>query len=472
MSRDVQLTPEQRQVYRRFAGLALPRHTSYPIAPIWTEGYGASEFRQELERLGKAQRPLSLYAHVPYCERLCYYCACSKEIFAGERRAVADPVPALLEGFRIEAERISALAGAAEVKAMHWGGGSPTFLEAKSLETLFNLFHSRFRFAPDAEIAIEIDPRITSLQQLETLKRLGFNRISLGVQDFDPNVQAAVNRIQPYEVVERVVNECRSLGFKSINFDLIYGLPFQDLKSLADTLEKTIRLAPDRIAFYRLAVIPEIFRWQNKFVAADLPSGEASLDLNLLAINQFQNAGYRFIGLDHFAKPEEGLSRAAEEGSLQRNFQGMTTHRELEIVGFGPSAISQTTRCFAQSHKTTEAWAKAVRGDFATHRGMWLSDDDRLRQALLQELYGLGTITKRALENEHAVVFDDYFKDELDRLTDLTQLGIIEVGPDQIRLTEPLGRLLVRVVASVFDKYLPREAYRNGLSPEQASRVG
>jgi len=256
MSDAYQLTPEQRQVYLRFSGLALPRHTSYPIAPIWSDQFGGAAYRQELGRLGSNRSALSLYVHIPYCERLCYYCACSKEIFAPDRRRVADPVPSLLEGFRAEVERLSSVTGASEVKAIHWGGGSPTFLDPTDIQTLFEMFRTRFSIASDAELAIEIDPRITTLRQLEALRGLGFNRISLGVQDFDPHVQAAVNRIQPFEVVERTVGQCRALGFESINFDLIYGLPFQDIKSLEDTLGKAVRLSPDRIAFYRLAVIP------------------------------------------------------------------------------------------------------------------------------------------------------------------------------------------------------------------------
>jgi Radical SAM superfamily len=236
----------------------------------------------------------------------------------------------------------------------------------------------RFRIMPDSERAVEIDPRITSREQLHTLRRLGFQRISLGVQDFSPVVQKAVNRLQSLEMVQQAVAWCRDLGFGSINFDLIYGLPFQTLDSMADTLDKTINLAPDRIAFYRLAVIPEIFRWQNVFRPQDLPAGDLPLDLNLLAIKRFQEAGYQFIGLDHFAKPEEGLARACREQTLHRNFQGMTTSKELELIGLGPSAISQLDTAFAQNNKTSGGWRDAVAKDLATERGLRLKEFGKL----------------------------------------------------------------------------------------------
>lgn len=467
-----QLSPEQREIYRRFADLALPRHTSYPIAPVWRDDFSPTSYRRELERLGEAGEALSLYVHVPYCERLCYYCACTKEIIAPSVRQMRDPVPALLEGIRHEADLIGQYVRNGEVKAMHWGGGSPTFLSSPDLRALHDIFKSRFHFAADAEQAIEIDPRITTAEQLSTLRSLGFNRISLGIQDFDPAVQAAVNRIQPLETVERVITECRALGFSSINFDLIYGLPFQTLDSLRSTLDHTIRLNPDRIAFYRLALIPEIFRWQRTFVAEDLPTGEVSLDLNLLAINRLREAGYRFIGLDHFAKPAEGLSLAAREGELQRNFQGMTTHGSLSIVGFGPSAITQTGGCFVQSQKTTEEWLTALKSDLPVRRGLELSLDDQIRRELLQQLYGHGAIQKALSEEKFKINFDAYFRDELSRLRVLQDLGMIRLSASAIELTEPLGRLLSRVTASVFDKHLPPDAYLKGLPANLASKVG
>jgi oxygen-independent coproporphyrinogen-3 oxidase len=472
-----QLSETERQTYRRYASLALPRHTSYPIAPVWRTDYGSSDFGDDLRRSAVQARPLSLYVHVPFCERLCYYCACTKEIVPAARRRERDPGEAFLQSLDCEASRVADALGppreGGEVQQVHLGGGSPTFVTPAQLQRLWSVLTGRFTLARDAEIAVEIDPRVTSREHLQVLRALGFNRVSLGVQDFAPAVQRAVNRIQPFEQVEAVVDWCRSLGFSSINFDLIYGLPFQTLQSMADTLDRTLRLAPDRIAFYRLAVIPDIFRWQNVFRQTDLPSGDLPLELNLLAINRFLAAGYEFIGLDHFARPTEALARARQDGSLRRNFQGMTTGRELDIVGLGPSAISQFDDAFAQNAKTSSEWARRLNeGEFATEVGLRLSPDDRLRRELMQQLYGHGEIDTRALQERFGVAFDDYFTDEIDRLSSLVEDGLVTVDRDAIRLTAPLGRLLVRVVAAVFDRYLPPEAFREGLPAQQASRVG
>jgi oxygen-independent coproporphyrinogen-3 oxidase len=465
------LTDAERRIYRRYAGLALPRHTSYPTAPTWTADFGPDELRDELGRSAAEARPLSLYVHVPFCERLCYYCACTKEIISPAKRRQHDPSTAYLAGLEAEAAQFAACLSA-PVRQVQLGGGSPTFLAADRLYQLWDILASRFAIAPDAEIAVEIDPRVTTHDHLQTLRTLGFNRVSLGIQDFDPRVQKAVNRVQPFELVRDVVGWCRALGFASVNFDLIYALPFQTLAGMADTLDRTLALAPDRIAFYRLAVIPEIFRSQNVFRPADLPSGDLPLELNLLAINRFLDAGYEFIGLDHFARPDEELARARRDGSLRRTFQGMTTGKGLDVIGLGPSAISQLDGAFAQNVKASTAWQHAVARDFATDRGLRLSDDDRLRCELMQQLYGHGTIDKRSLEERFGIDFDDYFAGELDRLTVLIAEGIVRADADMVRLTEPLGRLLVRVVAAVFDRSLPPQAFREGLAPQLSSKVG
>jgi oxygen-independent coproporphyrinogen III oxidase len=467
-----ELTPGERATYRRYAGLALPRHTSYPIAPVWATDYGPAAFRADLRRSADHGRPLSLYVHVPYCERLCYYCACTKEIVPPAKRRQHDPGDEYLRGLGQEAGRFAELVGPGAVHQVHLGGGSPTFLSAGQLERLGHILNQCFAIAPGAEIAVEIDPRITSREQLQMLRGLSFNRVSLGVQDFAPQVQLAVNRVQPVEVVARAVEWCRELGFASVNFDLIYGLPYQTLDSMAGTLEQVIQLAPDRVAFYRLAVIPEMFRWQNVFKPADLPAGDLPLELNLLAINRFREAGYEFIGLDHFAKPAEGLAQASKHATLHRTFQGMTTGKDLDLIALGPSAISQLDDAFAQNVKASADWRAAAAEDFATERGLRLSADDRLRRELLQQLYGYGAIDKRSLEERFDITFDEYFAGERGRLADLVGQGLVEPEADVIRLAEPLGRLLVRVVAAVFDRYLPPTAYRDGLPAHQSSKVG
>jgi oxygen-independent coproporphyrinogen-3 oxidase len=452
--------------------LALPRHTSYPTAPVWTTGYRAAEFRVDLRNSAAEGRPLSLYVHIPFCERLCYYCACTKEIVPPSKHKEHDLGDELLSGLDREADRFAELVGPTRVHQVHLGGGSPTFLTAEQLQRLWTILSRHFAVAPGAEVAVEIDPRITSLEQLQTLRGLGFNRVSVGVQDFAPNVQLAVNRVQPFEMVARAVEWCRELGFPSVNFDLIYGLPHQTLETMAETLDRVVELAPDRIAFYRLAVIPEMFRWQNVFKSTDLPTGELSLELNLLAINHFTEAGYEFIGLDHFAKPTEYLARARADATLHRTFQGMTTGKNLDVIGLGPSAISQLDDAFAQNKKESGKWLAAVGDDFATERGLRLTADDRVRRELLQQLYGYGIIDKRAFEKRFGIPFDDYFSDELRRMTDLIGDGLVVLHETGIRLTEPLGRLLVRVVAAVFDRYLPSQAYHDGLSVRASSLVG
>jgi len=466
------LNSAERAVYRRYANLALPRHTSYPIAPAWREDYNADDFRTDLSESAQRRRPLSLYVHIPFCERLCYYCACTKEIVPPAKRRANDPGESFLEGIEREAERFGEFLTGSRVEQVHLGGGSPTFLRPDQLQRLWRVLTTHFAIAPDAEVAVEIDPRITTREHLTTLRELGFNRLSMGIQDFTAKVQQAVNRIQPFEVVERVVAWSRELGFSSINFDLIYGLPFQTLESMAETLDYTIALSPDRIAFYRLAVIPEIFRWQNVFHPDDLPGGDLPLDLNLLAIRRFQEAGYEFIGLDHFAKPTEALAHARRGHTLHRNFQGMTTGKELDIIGLGPSAISQLNSAFAQNVKNTTDWLKGLENAFATERGLRLSPDDRIRRELMQQLYGHGIIRKTHIERRFGIDFDDYFADELERLRSFVRERLVTLESDAIRLIDPLGRLLVRVVAAVFDAYLPATAFRTGLSPHLSSKVG
>jgi oxygen-independent coproporphyrinogen-3 oxidase len=468
----VSLTPTEQGTYRQYADLALPRHTSYPIAPAWKEAYGPADFRADLRRSASLGRPLSLYVHVPFCPHLCYYCACTKEIVPPARRAAHDPAGPFLDRLEAEADRLAELVDTGAVRQVHLGGGSPNFLSPAQLARLWDILIDRFTLAGGAELSVELDPRTTTYEQLQTLSGLGFNRVSLGVQDFDPAVQRAVNRVQPYECVERVVAWCRELGIPSVNFDLIYGLPFQTRATMADTLNQVIRLAPDRIAFYRLAVLPEMFRWQNVFRPEDLPGGDLSLDLNLLAIERFREAGYEFIGLDHFARPDEGLAEARRAGTLQRNFQGMTTGAGLDLIGLGPSAISQLDDAFAQNAKTTGDWGARLAHDLATERGLRLSADDRLRREVLRQLYGFGRVDKRQVEGRHGIAFDDYFAGERGRLRELVDDGLVTEDAEAIRLTEPLGRLLVRVVAAVFDAYLPANAHREGLAENRASRVG
>ena len=466
-----QLTEDQREVYRRFARLALPRHTSYPIAPTWTTKYDNNSYLRDLRGVRDRTDAISLYVHLPFCRQLCYYCACNKEIISDAARRKHDPVDELLAGLTNEIDHIAQSLGEMSVGQLHFGGGSPTFLNTRQIANLWHVIQHRFPITSTAEVAIEIDPRVTSAEQLELLRELGFNRVSLGIQDFDEKVQRAVNRLQPLECVEAAVETCRRLEFDSINFDMIYGLPFQTIDSMEETISKVIKLSPDRIAFYRLAMIPEMFRWQNVFKPADLPTGDEPLDLNLLAINRFLNAGFEFIGLDHFAKPHEPLARAASDGSLRRNFQGMTTQKPLEVIGIGPSAISQLSTAIAQNRKSTHEWRMAVESGAAIERGLSLSEDDRIRQEILQQLYSFGRIDTESVGQKFGISFHDMFADELDRLAELESVGVVRIDRD-VELTEPLGRLLVRVPAAIFDRYLPKSAFKEGLPTGMSSAVG
>ncbi len=469
------LTTAERETYRRYAGLRLPRHTSYPAVPHWREDYGAAASAAALARSDASGNPLSIYVHVPYCERLCYFCACNKTIVPKRpdgvwRRQADAQVEALLAEIRLRAAQLDLRR---EVRQVHLGGGSPTYLEERDLDRLLGAIRGTFRVAPDAEVAVEVDPRITSTAQIRALRRQGLNRVSLGVQDFDPAVQNAVNRTQPFEQVRDFVAMLRAEGIPSVNFDLIYGLPFQTTESMRQTLEKTVSLRPDRVAFYRLAVIPEMFKWQNVFEPCDLPGADATLEMFLDARDRFEGAGYRFVGLDHFALPEEPLARAAGDGTVRRSFQGMTTGRALDIVGVGPSAISLLPDAFFQDEHEPAAWAAAVgRGGIPVVRGLDLSVDDRVRQDVLQALYGEARVGKGAIEARHGIVFDVRFADEIARLRDLERDGIVRLAADAIELTPVLGRLLMRVAAAVFDAYLPRDAYRVGLPAAASSAVG
>jgi oxygen-independent coproporphyrinogen-3 oxidase len=466
------LSAEERAVYRHYAALALPRHNSYPAAAAWTTAYGPEDLRTDLRRSAARHRPLSLYVHVPFCQQSCYYGAGTREFIAADQRAAHDPAEDLLRGLEREAQRFAALVGPGKVRAVHLGGSSPTFLHPGQLERLWEILRCRFTIAWDAEVAVEIDPRSTTREHLQTLRALGFNQVSLGIQDFDPAVQQATGRLQSFELVECVVAWCRELSFHSVHFDLCYGLPRQTLASMDDTLDRALALWPDRVAFFRLKAIPEIFRGPNAFTPGDLPAGDLLLDLDLLASNRLLEAGYDFIGLDLFARPGEAQARALQDSSLQRTFQAMTTGKALDVLGLGPSAISQLDEAFAQNVDASADWQEAVGRDLATERGLRLDADDQVRRELLQQLYGSGVIDKRALEKPLGIAFDHYFADELGRLCELAEQGLVTVESDTVRLTAPLGRLLVRVVAAVFDRYLPAQAFREGVSENPSSSVG
>ncbi|MBI2601626.1 MAG: oxygen-independent coproporphyrinogen III oxidase [Deltaproteobacteria bacterium] len=449
------LSPEQREIYLKYAKLSVPRHTSYPAAPFWKDEYPAENVSKAVSELAQGKNALSLYVHIPYCRQLCSYCACNKEIYGDLRLQMDDPRDRLLDNLKEEVKTFYSPLRHNPVQQIHWGGGTPTFLNPKNLETLFETLHKHFDVKQNAEIAIEIDPRVTTDEHLKTLRRLGFNRISLGVQDFSEHVQKAVNRVQSYDLVRKSVETSRSLGFSSVNFDLIYGLPFQTIRSMEETLRLTLSLSPDRIAFYRLAMIPEMFKWQRLFKQKDLPSEETNLELFLLALNVFTDNGYEFVGFDHFAKKDEALTQALEEKTLRRNFQGYYTGGNLPIIGLGPSAVSQTDDHYWQTPKQTRPWEKHVK-EGPKFRGMELDSDDQIRKLFLELLYCQGSIDWTSFGDMVGVDAHSYFASEKEALKAFEQDGLVDIHARGFSLTPLLGRLLSRLVGAQFDRHLRR----------------
>ncbi len=485
-------------VFRRYSGLSLPRHVSYPMPTGWVEMDGeqaASMLADSGRRPGTIhtfpqsaiRNPqsailhtlgLSLYLHIPFCEALCKFCACTRVILKKSAEGAGDRVEAYLAAVESEIGRLARMVGTGRVlRQIHWGGGSPTYLSEEMIERLHRKVREAFTIAEDAEIAMEIDPRTVSPKKLRALRRLGFNRVSLGVQDFNQQVQEHVRRIQPFEMVRDVVAICRQLSFDSVNFDLIYGLSYQTPETVRDCVERTIELSPDRVAYYHYAQIPEKIATQRGMDYTKLPDSETKLDMFLLGVELFTAAGYDFIGLDHFAKSEEGLARAVEDGTVQRNFQGMTTGGGLDLIGAGASSISHLADIgFLQNVRETDEYVERINSSDAgvgryssglpVVRGKRLTEDDRIRQALISDLYCTGCIQPQRIEGRFGIDFAGYFARELKIMAELERDGLVALDCAReggaIRATMPLGRVLLRTVAAVFDAYLDPDAWRVG----------
>ncbi|MBI4468658.1 MAG: oxygen-independent coproporphyrinogen III oxidase [Acidobacteria bacterium] len=431
-----------------------PRYTSYPTAPEWTDAFDLNRYEQSLAEVDALlpRRPLSLYFHLPFCESLCLFCGCNVVI----RRDKQVSVP-YLQRLEQEIVRMSRWVGSERnVVQLHWGGGTPTYLTPGQAEELFGVISDRFHFAPDAEIGIEVDPRVTTEEHVRVLRRLGFNRISMGVQDFNPKVQQTVHRIQPYELTRNLVELCRELGFGSINLDLIYGLPYQTPESFADSVEKVIRISPNRVAMYSYAHVPWLKKQQGSF-ARHLPEGLDKFKLFQTGIRLFTEAGYRYIGMDHFAKPDDELAIAQDDKTLHRNFQGYSTRAHADLYAMGVSAISSVGRVYAQNHRDLDSYYRALdEGRAPAFRGCTMTDDDVLRRALITRMLCHRMISKPELEAEFGVVFDDYFHVEQAGLEVLEKDGLITRDELTISAT-PLGAIFLRNIAMVFDRYLGRK---------------
>jgi oxygen-independent coproporphyrinogen-3 oxidase len=429
-----------------------PRYTSYPTAPVWNDTFGVNELEEVHQQAERAQSPVSLYMHLPFCESLCLFCACN--VIIQKDKSGAPPYLAVLKR---EMERVSrGVSKQRRVVQFHWGGGTPTYLTPVQIEELFAATREHFSFSSDAEIGIEVDPRVTSREQLETLRRLGFNRLSMGIQDFHPEVQKAIHRIQPFALTRDLLISARELGFDSINVDLIYGLPYQTAQRFATTVDQILDLAPDRVALFSYAHVPWLKKQQGSF-AAHLPEGMQKFEIFRIGLLKFLDAGYLYIGMDHFAKPGDELAIAQQNRTLHRNFQGYTTKAGADLYGLGITAISGIQNAYAQNHRDLASWEKAVseRG-LATMRGYRLSEEDRLRRAVISRLLCHTVVMKDEIAREFGMDFDEHFAGELRRLAPFQDDGLVQLESNQIRATW-LGRIFIRNLAMIFDPYLEKQ---------------
>jgi oxygen-independent coproporphyrinogen-3 oxidase len=429
-----------------------PRYTSYPTAPVWNEAFGPDDLEKVHEEADRARTPVSLYMHIPFCESLCLFCACN--VIIQKDKGVAPPYLGVLKR---ELGRVSrGVSRERQVVQFHWGGGTPTYLTPEQIEDLFGATREHFTFAADAEVGIEVDPRVTSRRHLETLRKLGFNRLSMGIQDFHADVQKAINRIQPFELTRDLILRARELGFDSINVDLIYGLPHQTPERFAHTVDQITELGPDRVALFSYAHVPWLKKQQGAF-AAFLPEGMQKFEIFRTGMMKFLEAGYLYIGMDHFAKLGDELATSQKNRTLHRNFQGYTTKAGADLYGMGVTAISGFRGAYAQNHRDLTSWEKAVadRG-IATMRGYHMSDDDKLRRAVISRLLCHTVVIKDEIAQEFGIDFDEYFAEELRQLEASREDGLVLLEPSEIRTTW-LGRIFIRNLAMVFDPYLEKQ---------------
>jgi len=429
-----------------------PRYTSYPTAPVWVDTFGPKEFEAAIDAANRKRSPVSLYMHLPFCESLCLFCACNVVI-----RKDKSVTPPYLSVLKKEIDRMAdGVSRERQVVQFHWGGGTPTYLSPEQIEDLFIYTRERFTFAPDAEIGIEVDPRVTTRAHMEAVRKMGFNRLSMGIQDFKEDVQKAVHRIQPYEVTRDLIAVARDLGFDSINVDLIYGLPYQTAESFAHTIEQIVSLSPDRIAMFSYAHVPWLKKQQGSFVA-HLPEGMKKFDIFRSGLLKFLEAGYLYIGMDHFAKANDELAVSQRNRTLHRNFQGYTTKAGADLYGMGITAISGVQDTYAQNYRDIPSWEKAVaeRG-LATMRGYRLSEDDIIRREVISRLLCHTVIVKDEISNRFGISFDEYFAPELDRLKMPQEDGLVVMNDKEIRAAW-LGRIFIRNLAMVFDPYLEKQ---------------
>lgn len=430
-----------------------PRYTSYPTAVEFTEDFDDIRYARlaQISNDDPIPKPLSVYVHIPFCSSLCYYCACTKIITRHPEKAdrYVDYLSREIElqGGLFDHDR--------QVRQLHWGGGTPTFLGSQQMDIVMDALERGFNLSEsdEREFSIEVDPRTVTAETVEHLAGLGFNRISMGVQDLDPDVQRAINRVQSPADTFAVFDAARQCGFRSVAIDLIYGLPRQTVAGMALTLHKVIAQRPDRIALYSYAHLPHMFRAQRLIKEEDMAAAESKMAIFERAVDMLTEAGYVYIGMDHFALPEDELVRAQESGDLQRNFQGYSTHADSDLIGLGLSSIGKVADSYAQNHKELKAYYAALDADrLPIWRGVELTADDRLRREVIHQLMCYGRLEYQGLNERYGIEFEDYFSQDLERLRNLAQDELVDIEPDRIQVT-PRGQLLLRAIAMNFDHY-------------------
>ncbi|WP_301100285.1 oxygen-independent coproporphyrinogen III oxidase [Propionivibrio sp.] len=430
-----------------------PRYTSYPTADRFVETFTADSCRPWLEKRTTVtnRQQLSLYFHIPFCNTICYYCACNKIITKDHGRS-AKYLKYLAKELALQSSYLTD--GDNEVAQLHWGGGTPTFLSHDEMRQLMAATRRHFRLVEDGEYSIEVDPRKVNRATVELLGELGFNRMSVGVQDFDESVQQAVNRIQSEAETFAVIDAARASGFGSISIDLIYGLPKQTVSGFERTLDRVIAANPDRLSIYNYAHLPSLFKPQRRILESDMPTADSRLQILSMAIGKLTEAGYVFIGMDHFAKPDDELAIAQREGRLHRNFQGYSTHSDCDMMSFGISSISKVGPSYYQNVKTLDEYYDRLDGGvLPIYRGLALDADDILRRSIIQSLMCHFELSMAAVEAAHQIEFRTYFAPELEALREMVEGGLLRIEEGRIAVLPP-GRMLVRAISMVFDKFL------------------
>ncbi len=427
-----------------------PRYTSYPTALEFSDDYKLNDYETCLQTVSQ-DKSLSLYIHIPFCQNICYYCACNKVITKDKSRSERY-VTNLIKEIKLVGEKIKAKT----LRQIHWGGGTPTFLTMAQMTAIMTAIREVFDIPnePSTEISIEVDPRALNIEDIKVLAELGFNRMSMGVQDFDPQVQKSVNRVQSFEMTRDMVFEARKYGFESINLDLIYGLPLQTKETFKETLNKVIEISPDRISVFNYAHLPHRFKPQRKIIADQLPSPTVKLAIFEYIVETLQNDGYLYIGMDHFAKPSDELAIAQQNNCLHRNFQGYTTHEEYELIGVGVSSIGSLNGQYHQNVRDLDSYYEALdNNQLPSWRGVGMVFDDNVRKKVIFDLICHFETNKSEVENEFNIKFDDYFAKEISLLKDFIEDGLVIENKDKIEVTNR-GRLLIRNICMMFDAYL------------------